>query len=134
MKVVLDTNVLVSALAIPGGKGEEALARVLAEGHQLLLSKPILDELLGVMARKFSRDVEELARLAVFLADLATFVEPKIRLRLAADDPDNRILECAVAGGAEVIVTGDKALVALGRVENVRIMSVKEFLGDSLAS
>ena len=131
MKVVLDTNVLVSALAIPGGKGDEALGRILTGGHELLLSKPILDELLGVMARKFSRDVEELARLAVFLADMATFVKPRIRLRLAADEPDNRILECAVAGGADVVVSGDKALLSLGRVENVRILSVKEFLEEA---
>ena len=49
MKVVFDTNVLVSALVFPGGRGEEALLRIVTERHELILSKPILDELLGVL-------------------------------------------------------------------------------------
>lgn len=131
MRVVLDTNVLVSALVLPGGRGEEALLRVLAEDHRLLHSKPILDELLGVLARKFSRDPEELARLAMFLSDAAEFVEAKKRLRLVADDPDNRILECAVAGKADVIVTGDKALLALAKVGSIRILTLRAFLDET---
>ena len=67
MKVVFDANVLVSALVFPGGRGEEALSRIIAERDELILSKPILDELLAVLARKFSRDAEELARVALFL-------------------------------------------------------------------
>jgi len=55
MKVVFDTNILVSALVFPGGRAEAALLRIIEEPDQLLLSKPILDELLGVLARKFSR-------------------------------------------------------------------------------
>ena len=82
MKVVFDTNILVSALVFPGGRGEAALVRILQEQDHLLLSKAILDELLGVLARKFSRDAEELARIAVFLADLATTVQPRQTLKI----------------------------------------------------
>jgi hypothetical protein len=64
----------------------------------LLLSKAILDELLGVLARKFSRDAEELARIAVFLADLATTVQPRQTLKVTKDDPDNRILDAPWPG------------------------------------
>ena len=71
MKVVFDTNVLVSALVFPGGRSEEALRRIIEERDQLVISKPILDELLGILARKFSRDAEELAHVAVFLSNLA---------------------------------------------------------------
>ncbi|MBI3044233.1 MAG: PIN domain-containing protein [Betaproteobacteria bacterium] len=74
MKVVFDTNILVSALVFPGGRAEAALLRIIEEHDQLLLSKPILDELLGVLARKFSRDAEELARTAVLLSELALTV------------------------------------------------------------
>lgn len=69
MKVVFDTNV--SALTLLGGRGDQALQRVVAGNDSLALSKPILDELLSsVLARKFARDREELARVANFLADL----------------------------------------------------------------
>jgi hypothetical protein len=58
------------------------------ERDQLVLSKPIIDELLGILGRKFSRDAEELAHAAVFLSDLALFVKPRRRLRVVKDDPD----------------------------------------------
>jgi len=74
VKVVFDTNVLVAALVFPGGRGEEALLRIVTERDELILSKPILDELLGVLARKFSRDTEELARVALFLADIGSWL------------------------------------------------------------
>lgn len=45
------------------------------------------------------------------------------------DDPDNRVLECAVAGRADVIVTGDKALLGLGGYHRVRIVSLRDYLG-----
>lgn len=130
MKVVFDTNVLVSALVFPGGRGEAALLRIVEERDRLLLSKRILDELLGVLARKFSRDPEELARTAVFLCDLATLVNPRRRLRVMRDDPDNRVLECATAGRADAIVTGDNELRALREFRGVRIMSLRDYLEE----
>lgn len=130
MRVVFDTNVLVAALVFPGGRGEAALRRVIEETDTLLLSKPILDELLGVLARKFARDAEELAHVAVFLGEVATMGAPRRRLRVVTDDADNRILECAAAGKAHVLVTDDKALLALKSHGDVRIMSLAEYLAD----
>jgi putative PIN family toxin of toxin-antitoxin system len=131
VKVVFDTNILVSALVFPGGRGEAALRRIIAGHDQLLASKPILDELLGILARKFSRDAEELAHVAVFLSELAVFVKPRRRLQVVKDEPDNRILECAIAGRAEAIVTGDHALLALREYEGVRIISLRDYLGPT---
>lgn len=130
MKVVFDTNVLVSALVFPGGRGEAALRRIVEGQDALLISPPILDELLAVLARKFARDAEELARIAVFLSDLAQTVRPRARLKVVADDPDNRILECAVAGHADAIVTGDRALLALGTFRNIRLLTLARYLED----
>ncbi len=128
MNVVFDTNVLVSALVFPGGQGDIALRRII-EGHdRLFISKPILDELLGVLARKFSRDEEELAHVAVLVSGLAETVKPRRKLKVVADDPDNRILECALTGQADVIVTGDKALLQLQEFEHVRIISLRHYL------
>jgi len=128
MRVVFDTNVLVSALVFPGGSGEAALRRVIDGTDQLLLSKAIVDELLDVLARKFARDAEELAHVAVFLCELAIMVAPKRRLRVVRDDPDNRILECARAGRAHAVVTGDKALLALKAYDRIAVMSLAAYL------
>ena len=130
MKVVFDTNILVSALVFPGGRGEAALQRILEERDELVLSKPILDELLCILSRKFARDAEELARIAVFIVDLGTLIRPRLRFRVVKDEPDNRVLECAVAGHAEVIVTGDQALLELREFQGVRIVSLREYLGS----
>lgn len=134
MKVVFDTNILVSALVFPGGRGEAALRRIIEEQDQLVISKPILDELLGVLARKFSRDAEELAHVAVFVSDLALFVKPRRRLHVVKDEPDNRILECALAGRAEVIVTGDHALLELREYDRVRIISLRDYLEQAASA
>lgn len=128
MKVVFDTNILVSALVFPGGRGEAALQRIVEEKDQLLLSKPILDELLGILGRKFARDAEALSHAAVFLTELSLPVKPRQRLRVVKDDPDNRILECAVAGDAAIIVTGDKALLALREYKSVRVITLRDYL------
>ena len=128
MKVVFDTNVLVSALVFPGGRGEAALHRIVEERDQLVISKPILDESLRVLGAKFSRDAEELAHVAVFLSDLALTVKPRRRLRVVKDEPDNRILECALTARAEAIVTGDHALLALREYKGVPIVGLRDYL------
>lgn len=128
MRVVLDTNVFVSALALPGGKAEVAILGAAEGRFELLVSRPIIHEVLGVLARKFDRDREELSRLAVFLAELGQMVQPRARISVLDDDPDNRILEFAVSGGAELVVTGDRAMLALESFESVRIVTLREFL------
>jgi putative PIN family toxin of toxin-antitoxin system len=128
VRVVFDSNVLVSALTLPGGNADRAVEAVLDGRVILLLSKPIVGEILGVLGRKFSRDTEELSRLAVFLADLAELIAPARRLQVLANDPDNRVLECALTGGAELIVTGDRAMLELGEFEGIEIVTLREFL------
>ena len=131
MRVVFDTNVLVSGLLFPGGRGEAALQRIIDERDELVLSKPILDELLGILARKFSRDAEELAHVAVFLSQLAIFVAPRRKLHVVKDEPDNRILECALTGRAQAVVTGDRMLLALQDFRGVRLLSLRQYLEPS---
>jgi len=131
MRVVFDTNILVSALVFPGGHGDAALRRIIAGPDQLMMSRAILDELLEVLSRKFARDAEELAHVAVFFSELALVVTPKRRLRVVRDDPDNRILECAIAGRADAIVTGDKALLALKNFRGIPVVTLRSYLGDA---
>jgi putative PIN family toxin of toxin-antitoxin system len=128
VRVVFDANVLVAALAFPGGKADQALARVIAGAHRLVISVPIINEVLAVLARKFWRDREALARVAVFLADVGEQIAATHHATVLADEPDNRILECAVSGDADAIVTGDKAMLRLARYQDVPIITLREFL------
>ena len=129
MKVVFDTNVSVSALTLPDGRGDQALRKIVEGEDSLALSKQILDELLSVLARKFARNREELARVAVFLSNLGEIVEPAESLTVLADEPDNRIVECALAANAQLIVTGDRAMLALGEYRGIRIVSLSACFG-----
>lgn len=128
MRAVFDTNIFISAFMFPGGRAEAALSKVIEGEVQLLVSKPLIHEVIDVLSRKFSRDAEELARVAVYLSELGKVVQPKRTLSVLRDEPDNRILECAVTGRADVIVTGDQAMLELGEYKDVRIVTLRDFL------
>lgn len=128
MKAVFDTNIFISAFAIPGGRAEAAILKVVEGDVRLAISRAIILEVLDVLARKFDRNPEELAHVAVYLSELAVVVTPRRRLKVLDDEPDNRILECAVSSRADVIVTGDRAMLRLGAYRGVRILSLRDFL------
>jgi uncharacterized protein len=129
VRVVFDTNVLVSAIVFPGSVADRALGHVLPDGTDtLLLSDALLDELLTVMARKFARDAEALSRLAIFLVGNSERVEPRVKVSVLADDPDNRVLECAVSGKADAIITGDKKMLVLRRFESIPVLNLRSYL------
>jgi putative PIN family toxin of toxin-antitoxin system len=130
VRVVFDTNIFIAAFVLPGGSAGKAVTRLIDGRDQLVFSKDILDELLVVLARKFGRDREELARVAVFMHEIGEPVRPRTRVKVLTDDPDNRVLECAVAGNAEVIVTGDRALLRLGSHGTVSIVSLRDYLSS----
>jgi len=128
MRVVFDSNVLIAALLFPEGRAAAAVKNILDGSDELVLSPPILREILSVLARKFSRDREELSRVAVVLGEMGEIVNPSRRLTVFRDEPDNRILECAVEGKADVIVTGDKAMLAIGEYGGIRLITLAEYL------
>lgn len=128
MKVVFDSNIYVSALVVPGGVADRAIRAATQAAVELFISRLILEEVLGVMSRKFAREPEELARTALYLAALAGIVAPERRVDVLRDTPDNRVLECAFAAGADVIVTGDRQILALGTWEGIEILSLRQFV------
>ena len=107
---------------------------VIAGRIQLCISKAIVQEVLDVLATKFSRSGEALARTAIFLAELGELVTSDRRLALLEDDPDNRILECAVDGHAEVVVTGDRAMLKLRTFQGIRVVTLRYFLDELVAA
>ena len=128
MRVVFDSNIFISALVFRGGQAAKALGKIIDGGDTLIISREIIREVAEVLGRKFDADAEEMSRVALFLADIGEMVEPARRLAVLRDEPDNRILECAEAGGAERIVTGDRAMLALGCHGNAQIVPLAAYL------
>ena len=131
MRVVFDTNIFISAFVFPGGQGQKALQRIMEGGDHLLISKPLVHELLDVLGRKFSRDRDELSRVALFVTDLGEMIHPRSKVRVCDDEADNRILECAVAGHADVVVTGDRAMLNHRQYQTIEILSLRSYLAGS---
>lgn len=128
MRVVFDTNIFISAFVIPGSLAEKAILKIIEREDFLLISRDIIDEVLSVLSSKFGRDREALSHVALILSELAEWVRPGRRVKIFKDEPDNRILECAIYGRADVLVTGDKEILQLKEYEGVKIISLKEYL------
>ena len=128
MRVVFDTNIFISALIFPNSSAEKAVLKIIEGRDELIMSHNIIDEVLTVLSNKFNRNREALSRTAVNLAEIATMVKPKERISILRDEPDNRIIECAIAGKADAIVTGDKEMLQLGKCGEIRMITLKHYL------
>ena len=95
----------------------------------MAISDPLLAELDRVLRDKFKVPDETRRETMETAAAVATFVSPTRRIDAVPEDPDdNRVLECAVTAGSRYIVTGDRALLRLGRFEGVQIVRVADFM------
>lgn len=129
MKIVLDTNVLISAIVF-GGKPRKILEAVLRGEISLFFSEDILDELKAVLQRsKFGFPPGVIRTILSELHTIGTIVTPSKRIFEIQEDPDdNRIIECAVEGSAGYIVSGDTHLLNLRLYQNIRIVSPEVYL------
>ncbi len=134
MRVVFDANILISALLSARGAPAHALAAWGEGRFELTVSSAILDELGRVLRyprlrERYALNEETIERFLRLLARQAILVEPRERLAaVTADESDNRYLECAVAGGAVILVSGDHHLLDLVEYQGVRILSCADFL------
>ena len=129
MRVVLDTNILVSALIFPGGPPEDVYRLALEGRMQLVTSRPLLVELGGVLTEKFGWETRRADEAVAQVARLGHVVCPTETVsEISADPSDDRVLEAAAEGGAEVIVSGDRHLLRLGTWRAIRIEPAARFL------
>lgn len=130
MRIVLDTNVLLSALVFPGTKPDQILQLVRRSELDLYLSSFILSELWRILHEKFRFTERQTDDRVAAIQRMAFLVEPMERIAVVtAKDDDNRILECAMAARAEYLVTGDKEhLLPLQSIGETRIVSPATFL------
>lgn len=129
-KAVFDTNVYVSAAAF-GGK-LEILFRLSwnpRRQFKLYASNEILKETVRVLASdRFQFTREEIADAVATIIEAAEVVEPKTKISAVSDEPDNRILECAVKAKADFFVSGDAHLLNLKEYKGIRILKPAWFL------
>jgi len=128
LRLIFDTNVYVSAFVVPGSKSDLAFRLTVRGAFELVVSADILAEVREKLDSKFGFSEEEIERVERVIMGATTSVEPEVELHVLEDEPDNRILECAVTAGAAAIVTGDRHLLALGSYEGVGIMTVADLL------
>jgi putative PIN family toxin of toxin-antitoxin system len=128
VKVVFDTNIYISALVVPGRKAEEAYLRALRGDFTLCTSVAILTETAQKLREKFGWHESKIAFALKSIAKIATITRPKSHIHILADEPDNRILECAITAESDFIVTGDKHLLSLKTFRNIVILSLSDFL------
>lgn len=129
MRIVADTNVLVSALIFPGGPPEGVYRLVLEERLGLVTSRSLLVELGRVLTEKFGWQPDRAEEAVEQVVRLAEIVDPHEQLDVIAADPaDDRVLEAAAEGGVDSIVSGDRHLLELGEWRGISIQSPAEFL------
>ncbi len=130
MRIVLDTNVLISALAFPGSKPDQILYRIRRGEIELFISPFILSELDRVLREKFRFTKKEADIRVNAIRAIAHVMTPTERITVVtANDDDNRILECVAAAQAEFLVTGDKEhLLPLGSYRGTTIVTPAQFL------
>jgi putative PIN family toxin of toxin-antitoxin system len=128
LRVVADTNIFISALMF-GGLPGSFLDLAFLRSFVLVTSPTLLDELDEKLRRKFEVSPEDAGLIRARLENCALVVTPGIVLEVIKDDPDDdRVLECAVAGEAEYIVSGDKHLLRLGSYQGISIVTARDFM------
>lgn len=130
MRAVIDTNVLISAIFWPG-KPKQLLNKMRRGKITFLTSEVLLTELKQVLTRAdkpFRLSEEEASRVLASIRDLAEVVLPHSTVTRCRDEADDRVLECALDGRADWIITGDTDLLELHPFEGIKITNVAEFL------
>jgi uncharacterized protein len=128
-RVVLDTNVLISAILF-GGKPREALEAAIKGQYSLYISEALIDELRDVLMRpKFGFSAQAVEVIIAELVSITELVEPTKHINVVVEDPeDDRVLECALEAAAHFVVTGDSHLIRIAEYSKIIIIEPDRFL------
>jgi len=121
VRVLHDTNVLVGAVATRGLCAD--VFRLVAADHEMVVGQVILDELRGVLERKLGLPVTVVAEILELLLRFELVPRPAVCAAAEVPEDDRWVLASARDGRADILVTGDRELPALGECEGVRIVS-----------
>jgi len=129
IKVVIDTNVFISAFVF-GGNALEIVRLFLKDDIEVYISPFIFEEITRILREKFLWEELKIEKLLQLIRPKVNEVYPKVRVSIIkSKDDDNRILECALESKANYIISGDKRhILPLKELEGIKIVSVSEFL------
>ena len=129
MRVVLDTNVILSGILF-GGKPRRIFEGAIAGTFKMLISEATVSELRGVLQRpKFGLASQIIEAIVAELSSIAEWVVPQNHVEIIKDDAsDNDVLDCALEGNADYIVSGDEHLLKLERCGKTSVVNPDSFL------
>jgi putative PIN family toxin of toxin-antitoxin system len=127
LRVVIDTNIVISALNF-GGNPKAVLELARRNRIQNTTSPFIINEVEKVLTQKFGWQIEVTREVLNDFRGFSHVVNPPETIAVISYSPDNRILECAVAGQTDYIISGDHHLTGLTTYNNIRIVTPTEFL------
>jgi putative PIN family toxin of toxin-antitoxin system len=128
MKVVFDTNIFISAFVVRGSLGERAFLCAQQKRFELCTSVAILTETARKLRDKFNQADDDITGALKLISRASVVYKPSVKVSVLADAPDNRILECALAAGADLIVTGDRHLRKLKKYQDIPIIRLADLL------
>jgi len=134
LKAVCDTNVIISGLIASSGSPYEVLEAWRRGEFALLVSAEIVAEVTEVLGRAFFQERrgitdKDIAEVKYLLETDAVMVSPESCLQVIENDPDDdRILECALDGGADYLVSGDQHLLSEKQFRHILIVTARGFL------
>lgn len=131
LKLVVDTNIIVSALLKPDSLPDLIINMILNKNFNLCLSEDIFDEYQGVLGREKFKGLnqEKTRRLLLKIKKDAKFVKPSFSVDVIKRDPeDNKFLECALEAKADYLITGNKKHFSFKKFRNTFIVTPRDFL------
>lgn len=130
IKVVIDTNVVVSAFLKSEGNPALILCLVFEKEIRICLSEEIIQEYQGVLKREKFRSLNQtdVKKFLTKLQDLSFFVNPKEKVNLLTDPDDNKFLDCAYEAKADYLITGNKKHFPINQFKGTKIVSPLEFI------
>jgi uncharacterized protein len=126
LRVVIDTNVLISSIFWEGGAPHEVILLAIDRKIENFTSPEILREIEKVLKEKFGQPDEMVERQVRLIAGYSEIIIPNMRINVVEDPKDNMILECAECGEVDFIVTGDQHLLKLKRYKCIGIINSRE--------
>lgn len=127
IKVVLDTNILLSSTLWNNSEAQKLLFKLIRKNVQIYSSVEILSEYQEVLKRDFDYSDKEISYIMEKIFTFTTLIKPKKRVDVVKDDPDdNKIIECAIESSSKNIITYDKHLLNIGEYEGIKIIKPKE--------
>jgi len=127
INVVLDTNIIISSIGF-GGKPRKILNLVLENKIQATSSPVLFAELEDIIFKKFPIFIKDFEKISKLLKKKIRIINPKISINIVRDKADNRVLEAAVDGKCQYIITGDKDLLDLKKYKQIYIVTADQFL------